>query len=71
MLVQKIRKTGNSYAVTIPREDLEVQGIHEGDYVGIEIRKMVLKPEMSPKVRLSFDKVAGEYRDAIDYLADR
>ncbi len=51
MVTQKVRKVGNSYVVTIPREELERQHIVEGDMVGIEIRKVQvsLRPEFSPR----------------------
>jgi len=36
MIVAKIWKAGNSYVVTIPREELEARGLQVGQTVGID-----------------------------------
>ena len=36
MIAAKIWKAGNSYVVTIPREELELRGLHVGQIVGID-----------------------------------
>ena len=36
MIAGKIWKSGNSYVVTIPREELEARGLHLGQIVGID-----------------------------------
>ena len=36
MITGRVRKTGNSYVVTIPREEMERLNIADGDLVGIE-----------------------------------
>ena len=33
MKMQKIRKSGNNYVVTIPKDEMERLGLHEGDMV--------------------------------------
>ena len=68
MVTAKLRKTGNSYAVTIPREELDRLGIREGDMVSIEVRKLDLRPQMSPDIRAAFDHVVKEYAEDIEYL---
>lgn len=44
MVVQKVRVSGNSYVVTIPREELERLKLKEGDLVGVEFRKVEMPP---------------------------
>ena len=39
MITGRVRKRGNSYVVTIPREEMERLNIADGDLVDIEIRK--------------------------------
>jgi antitoxin component of MazEF toxin-antitoxin module len=68
MLTAKVRKTGNSYVVTIPREELDRLDLQEGEIVGIEVRKLDIRPQMSPEVRAAFDKVVKEYAEDIEYL---
>ncbi len=71
MLTQKIRRVGNSFVVTIPKEEAERQDLHEGDFVGIEIRKLNLKPEMSPEVRAAFERSWKAYEADYRYLSER
>jgi putative addiction module antidote len=71
MLTQKIRRVGNSLVVTIPKEEAERQGLHEGDLVGIEVRKMELRPALSPEVQAAVDWALKTYKADLDYLAER
>jgi antitoxin component of MazEF toxin-antitoxin module len=68
MLTATLRKRGNSYTVTIPPEEVEKQNMHEGDLVGIEIRKLEIRPQMSPEVRAAFEYAVKEYAEDIEYL---
>ena len=71
MVTQKVRKVGNSYVVTIPREELERQHIEEGDLVGIEVRKVLvsLRPEFSPAVAAAVQRSLEKYDADLRYLA--
>ncbi|HYU76544.1 MAG TPA: AbrB/MazE/SpoVT family DNA-binding domain-containing protein [Ktedonobacteraceae bacterium] len=71
MLMQKLRKVGNSFVVTIPKEEAERQNLQEGDMVGIEVRKVHLKPEMSPEVKAAFERSWKAYEADYRYLAER
>lgn len=71
MLVQKLRKVGNSFVVIIPEEEAERQNLQEGDMVGIEVRKVHLKPEMSPEVKAAFERSWKAYEADYRYLAER
>lgn len=71
MFTVKLRKTGNSYVVTIPHEELERHNLREGDMVGIEIHKLNIGPEISPEFRAAFDQTVETFRTDIEYLADR
>lgn len=70
MITQKLRRVGNSFVVTIPKEEAERQNLHEGDFVGIEVRKIHLKPEMSPEVRAAFERSWEAYQEDYRYLAE-
>jgi putative addiction module antidote len=68
MLLQKVRKVGNSYVVTIPREVMESQGIREGDTVAVEVRKVGHQVRMDPDVRAAFERSMEIYKEDYDYL---
>jgi putative addiction module antidote len=71
MILQKTRRSGNSLAVTIPKEVVEELGLHEGDMVALEINKATVQVEMRPHVREAFEAVMREYAADIAYLADK
>ncbi len=71
MMLQKLRRVGNSFVVTIPKEEAERQNLQEGDLIGVEIRKLHITPEMSPEVRAAFEYSLKVYAADYDYLADR
>ncbi|MDQ6662080.1 MAG: AbrB/MazE/SpoVT family DNA-binding domain-containing protein [Chloroflexota bacterium] len=70
MITQKLRRVGNSFVVTIPKEEAERQNLQEGDLVGIEVRKVHLKPEMSPEVKAAYERSWELYEADYRYLAD-
>jgi putative addiction module antidote len=70
MLLQKVRKVGNSYVVTIPREIIENQDIQEGDTVALELRKVAYRVQMDPDVRVALERSLELYKDDYDYLAN-
>jgi putative addiction module antidote len=71
MLTQKLRKVGNSFVVTIPKEEAERQNLQEGDMVAIEVRKVHIRPEMSPEVKAAFEHSWQAYEADYRYLADK
>ena len=70
MLLQKVRKVGNSYVVTIPREVIESQDLTEGDTVALEVRKVDYQVRMDPDVRAAFERSMKLYKDDYDYLGE-
>jgi putative addiction module antidote len=71
MLLQKMRKVGNSFVVTIPKEEVERLNLRDGDLVGIEVRRVTVRPEMAPDVRAAFDEVFDPAGADYLYLKDR
>jgi len=67
----KLRKAGNSLALTIPKEEVERQGLVEGDTVIYTIRKAVVRPVLSPDLRVVAERVMESDAEALRYLADR
>jgi antitoxin component of MazEF toxin-antitoxin module len=69
MLMQKVRKSGNSYIVTIPRDEIERQGLREGDIVALDIRKVEYRVQMDPDVRAAFERSLEMHKEDYDLLA--
>ena len=71
MLMQKLRQVGNSFVVTIPKEEVERLGLQENDLVGVEVRKLRVTPELVPEVQAAFDRSRQRYAADYAYLKDR
>jgi putative addiction module antidote len=71
MIQAKIRKQGNSFVVTIPREEMERLDLREGDQIAFQPTKLetriVLRPELQKVLDESWEQNEAGYR----YLADR
>ena len=70
MMTQKIRRVGKGLVITLPKEVVERQNLREGDFVSVEIRKLHLKPEMSPKVRAAFEQSWQNHEADLRYLPE-
>ena len=75
MLV-KIRKTGNSLALTIPQDLASDLNLKEGDMVNIEnksgevaIRKVDIIPSLEPEIEQIAEKGIQQFRHDMDKLA--
>jgi putative addiction module antidote len=68
---QKVRKSGNSYVVTIPREEMEARGIREGDQLAIDVQKVEIRPALAPDVREAFERSWARNEAGYRYLAKR
>lgn len=66
MIYQKLRKVGNSYVVTIPKEEIERQALKEGQLLAIQVQP-VLSGEMRDLAEESWQANKEGYR----YLAGR
>lgn len=70
MIQQKLRKAGNSYVVTIPREEVERRGLEEGQLLAIEVRPVEIRPVLSPALREALDATWVRDEKAYRYLAE-
>jgi antitoxin component of MazEF toxin-antitoxin module len=71
MIQQKLRKVGNSYVVTIPKAEVERQGLAEGQLLGVELTRLDVSPSLSPELQEIFDEVWETHEEGFRYLADR
>jgi len=70
-MAQKVWRSGNSLVVSIPKEEAERQGIHEGDLVEVQVQKMELRPAMRPEVAAALDRAMNKYAPDLEYLRDK
>jgi antitoxin component of MazEF toxin-antitoxin module len=71
MIVQQVRKSGNSLVVTIPREEVERLRLVEGQFVSLEVTPMELKPTLTPEWKEALDRAWPWLRPGLEYLKDR
>jgi antitoxin component of MazEF toxin-antitoxin module len=70
MIWQKLRKVGNSYIVTIPKEEIERQHLQEGQLLAVEVRPAEVRPVASPELREAFEESWKRNEAAYRYLAE-
>ena len=71
MITAKLRKSGNSFIVTVPRREMERLGIQEGQLVTVEINPLEIRPAMSPDLRRAFEESWQRNESGYRYLAGR
>jgi antitoxin component of MazEF toxin-antitoxin module len=71
MIVQQLRKAGNSYVVTIPKEEVERRGWQEGQQLAVELTEIEQRPVLRPELRDILEKNWERNEPALRYLADR
>jgi len=69
-MLEKVRKTGNSLAVTISKGEAARHNLREGDFVEVRLNKVTMRPELPQDTRAAFEAVRKEYAEGIEYLAD-
>jgi len=71
MIRQQLRKVGNSYVVTIPKDEVERLQIKEGQLLSLEITPMEVRPVLKPELEKAFDESWERNEAGYRYLADR
>jgi antitoxin component of MazEF toxin-antitoxin module len=71
MIQQQLRKVGNSFVVTIPKEEVERQGLHEGQLLGVEVTPLEVRPVLRPELREAFEASWERNEAGYRYLKDR
>jgi antitoxin component of MazEF toxin-antitoxin module len=71
VIVQQLRKVGNSYVVTIPKDEVERHGWKEGQHLAIELTEAEVRPVLRPELREILEKNWERNEPSLRYLADR
>lgn len=71
MIHAKIRKQGNSFVVTIPKDEMERLDLHEGDQIAIQPVKLETRAILDPDLQQALDESWEQNEAGYRYLADR
>jgi len=71
MITQQLRKVGNSYVVTVPKEEVERRGWQEGQLLALQLTALEVRPVLRPELQEIVDELLDEHEDALRYLARR
>lgn len=71
MITQQLRRAGNSFVVTIPKEEVERRGWVEGQLLAIELTEVELQPTLRPELKKFLDERWERNETALRYLAER
>jgi antitoxin component of MazEF toxin-antitoxin module len=69
MIMGKLRKSGNSYIVTVPRGEIERLGLVEGELVTLEVRPAEVRSVLAADLREAFEIEFRRGQEALRYLA--
>ena len=78
-MVRKIFKTGNSLVVSLPKESIQLLGLHEGSEVSVSVNQedghIIIEPATSSLAEIDeifaqqLDEFIEQYRPALEALA--
>jgi antitoxin component of MazEF toxin-antitoxin module len=71
MFTQQLRKEGDTYFVTIPRDEVEQRGLREGQFVTIQVTEIEERQDLADDIRNAIDERWERNEPALRYLADR
>jgi antitoxin component of MazEF toxin-antitoxin module len=71
MVYQKLRKVGNSYVVTIPKDEVTRMNLSEGQMLAVEVRPVAIRPGLSPELAQFLEETWECDEPAYRYLAGR
>jgi antitoxin component of MazEF toxin-antitoxin module len=71
VITQQLRKVGNSYVVTVPKDEVERQGWQEGQLLALQLTALEVRPVLRAELREIVDELLDEHEDALRYLAGR
>jgi antitoxin component of MazEF toxin-antitoxin module len=71
-MITTIRRSGNSFVIRVPREEMERVGVKPDEHVLVEIRPIEIRPKLTPKLEAITEDLLGRPATAraIARLAD-
>jgi antitoxin component of MazEF toxin-antitoxin module len=71
MITQQLRKVGNNYVVTVPKDEVERRGWHEGQLLALQLTALEVKPVLGDDLREAIEERWERNEEALRYLAGR
>ena len=71
MITQQLRKVGNSYVVTVPKDEVERRGWQEGQLLALQLTALEVRPVLGDDLREAIEERWDRNEEALRYLADR
>ena len=71
MFSQQVRKSGNSYVVTIPKEEVERLALDDGQPVLVHITPAETRPILRPDLQRALDELWPRIEPGLRYLKNR
>ena len=71
MITQQLRKVGNSYVVTVPKEEVERRGWQEGQLLALQLTELEVRPVLGDDLREAIEERWNRNLEALRYLAGR
>jgi antitoxin component of MazEF toxin-antitoxin module len=71
-VITTIRKSGNSFVIRVPREEMERVGVKPDEHVLVEIRPIEIRPKLTPQLQAIAEDIRAQPATAraIARLAD-
>ena len=70
MISGKLRRSGNSFIVTVPRAEVERLGLAEGQLVTVEVRPAEVRSVLAADLREAFEVEFRRGEAGLRYLAE-
>jgi antitoxin component of MazEF toxin-antitoxin module len=71
MITQQLRKSGNSYIVTIPKDEVDRLGLREGQMIALDVTPLELKPVLRPELAEIVRRTSEMATPVMKYLKDK
>lgn len=71
MFKQQLRKSGDSYIVTIPKDEVNRLNLREGQMIAIDVTPMELKPLLRPEIAEVLQRTSEIATPVMKYLRDK
>ncbi len=71
MITQQLRKVGNSYVVTVPKDEVERRGWREGQLLALQLTALEVRPVLGDDLREAIEERWDRNEEALRYLAGR
>ena len=70
MIQQPLRRAGEDFVVTIPKDEIERYGLREGQLLGLYVVPLEVRPALRPELRTALDRSWEQSAEVYRELAE-